>query len=249
MIRGIYTASAALRATTLHQTRLAHNLANLQTTGFKQVLTTHQAYELQRLGEYDVEKAAFVRGVGSLEHGLLVPEEIVDFSQGVLKVTDRPLDLAIEGDAFFRVQTPQGERYTRDGSFHRDGLGRLVTRDGYFVLNAQLQPISLPQGPVTVTGEGHILVGDDLVGQLGLAGFPNGEGLARENGNLYRAEGAAPGPPGNVTVHQGYLEGSNVDEDAQVLEMMRILRLYEASRKTLQIQDQALSGALSVGQV
>lgn len=249
MIRGIYTSTAALRAATIHQTRLAHNIANLQTTGFKQVLTTHQAYELQRLGEYDTEDAALLRGVGALEHGLLVPEEIVDFAQGPLQVTDRPLDLAIEGDAFFRIQTPEGERYTRDGSFHRDALGRLVTRDGHFVLGQDGQPLTLPAGQVTITDQGLIFVDGVQTGQLGLAGFPNGAGLVRENGNLYRAEGAAAGPAAGAVVQQGYLEGSNVDEEAQVLEMMRILRLYEANRKALQVQDQALNGAISVGQV
>ena len=125
MIRGIYTSASALRAATMHQTRLAHNITNLQTAGFKQVLTTHQAYEAQRLGEYNGDTAALVRSLnGGMEQGLLIPEEIIDFSQGAPEMTDRPLDMALEGDGFFRLQTEEGERYTRDGTFHRDPLGR-----------------------------------------------------------------------------------------------------------------------------
>ncbi|HRJ43860.1 MAG: flagellar basal-body rod protein FlgF [Caldilineaceae bacterium] len=249
MIRGIYTATSALRAATMHQTRLAHNITNLQTAGFKQILTTHQAYENQRMGEYNGDTAALVRALdGGLEQGLLIPEEIIDFSQGALQVTDRPLDLALEGDGFFRVQAPEGERYTRDGSFHRDGLGRLVNRDGHFVLNEGGQPLTLPPGPLSVSPDGLVQAGGALAGRLGLLTFANTDDLIRENGNLFRAE-AAGTPSVGVRVQQGYLEGSNVDENVQMLEMMRIMRLYEASQRSLQTQDRTLGQALAVGEV
>ncbi|MBX3052705.1 MAG: flagellar hook-basal body protein [Caldilineaceae bacterium] len=249
MIRGIYTATSALRAATMHQTRLAHNISNLQTAGFKQILTSRQAYETQRMGEYDGDTATLIRGLdGGLEQGLLVPEEIIDFSQGTLQITDRPLDIALEGEGFFRVQTDEGERYTRDGSFHRDGLGRLVNRDGHFVLGENGQPLVLAAGPVGVNPDGVFVAGGVAAGRLGLAAFGDNAGLIRENGNLFRAE-AAPQAATNVRVQQGYLEGSNVDENIQMLEMMRVMRLYEASQKSLQTQDMTLNQALSVGEV
>jgi flagellar basal-body rod protein FlgF len=249
MIRGIYTAASALRAATIHQGRLAHNLTNLQTTGFKQVLTARQAYELQAMGRYSGNNAQYLSTVGGLEQGLLVPEEIIDFAQGNLEMTDRPLDLAIEGNGFFRVQTPDGDRYTRDGSFHRDSEGQLVTRDGYYVLDANGDPLVLPAGAPTILRDGSVFVGNQLVGQVGLAAFADVETLVPENNNLYRGEGAQPLAPAAVSVKQGYLEGSNVDENAQILEMMRILRLYEASQRTLQIHDSTLQDTLAVGQV
>lgn len=247
MIRGIYTATSALRAATMHQTRITHNISNLQTAGFKQILTAHQAYELQALGKYRAEDAAFQRGVGATEQGLLVPEEIVDFRQGNLEQTDRPLDLAIEGPAFFRLQTPEGERYTRDGSFHRDGLGRLVNADGHFVLSADGQQLALPAGMTSVGRNGVVSVNGQLVDQIGLVAFDNLDGLARENGNRYRIDGEAAPVAANASVQQGYLETSNVDENAQILEMMRVLRLYQASQKTLQVQDGTLSQAIEIG--
>lgn len=249
MIRGIYTAASALRAATTQQGRLAHNLANIQTTGFKQTLTARQAYEARSMSQYDEYDNLRSGAMGALEQGLLIPEEIVDYSQGTLQSTNRPLDLALQGAGFFRIQTPNGERYTRDGSFHSDALGRMVTRDGYFVLNEQGQPIGLPAGELSVTPNGTIFVNAQLVDQLGIAVPVDGVELARENNNLYRGEGLQPVPPEQQNVQQGYLEGSNVDENAQVMEMMRILRLYEASQRTLQAHDRALDEAIAIGEV
>ncbi len=249
MIRGIYTAASALRAATLHQGRLSHNLANIQTTGFKQALTAREAYQLQTMGRYREGNAEYLQGLGGLEQGLMVPEKILDFSQGNLESTERLLDLSVEGDGFFRVQTPNGERLTRDGSFHRDSLGQLVTRDGYYVLGSNGQPLTIPAGTPSIARDGSIYIGNQAVGQIGLADVPDRQNLAMENNNLYQANGAQALAPNTVTIKQGYLEGSNVDETAQVLEMMRILRLYEASQRTLQLQDAALGAALSVGEI
>lgn len=249
MIRGIYTSASALRAATIHQGRLAHNLANLQTTGFKQILTTREAYQLQTMGRYSADSATYLNALGNLEQGLLVPEQIVDFTQGSFNRTDRPLDLAVEGEGFFRIRTPDGERYTRDGSFHRDSAGQLVTRDGHYVLGSNDEPITLPLGPALIAGDGSIFVGNQLVGQIGLAGFADTSTLRQENHNFYNGDGAQALAPNTVSLKQGYLESSNVDENAQVLEMMRILRLYEANQRVLQIHDSALTQTLGVGEV
>jgi flagellar basal body rod protein FlgG len=249
VIRGIYTSASALRAATIHQGRLAHNLANLQTSGFKQILTSREAYQLQTMGHYSADSTAYLNALGNLEQGLLVPEQIVDFTQGNLNRTDRPLDLAVEGEGFFRIGTPEGEQYTRDGSFHRDSAGQLVTRDGYYVLGSNGEPIILPLGSPAVAGDGSIFVGGQLAGQVGLVSFADTNELQQQNNNFYTGEGAQPLDPNTVSLKQGYLEGSNVDENAQVMEMMRILRLYEASQKALQIHDSALSQTISVGQI
>jgi flagellar basal-body rod protein FlgF len=249
MIRGIYTSASALRAATIHQGRLAHNLANLQTTGFKQILTTREAYQLQTMGRYSADSATYLNALGNLEQGLLVPEQIVDYTQGNLNRTDRPLDLAVEGEGFFRIRTPEGERYTRDGSFHRDSAGQLVTRDGNYVLGSNGEPITLPPGQASIAGDGSIFVGNQLVGQIGLVNFADTGALRQENSNLYQGDGAQALVPNIVSLKQGYLESSNVDENSQVMEMMRILRLYEASQRVLQIQDSTLNQTLSVGEV
>lgn len=250
MIRGIYTSASALRAATMHQSRLAHNLSNLETTGFKQILTTRQTYELQRVDEYGADLKNYLSNLGGMELGLLVPEEIIDLEQGSLEATERSWDFGIAGQGFFRVQTPGGERYTRDGSFHRDSLGQLVTADGHFVLNGEGQPIVLPDGEPVVTQEGLIYVGDVLVDQISLAAFDDQAELIRENDNLFRSDNPPNVlDPNGVVIRQGYLEASNVDENSQVLEMMRILRLYQASQRTLQVHDNALAELMAVGEI
>ena len=249
MIRGIYTATAALRAAAIQQNRVAHNLANLETTAFKQVLTVRQAYEAQQLGQFDEHYELRRPGVGPLENGLLVPEEIIDFSPGTMKLTDRPLDLAIWGEGFFRVQTPEGERLTRDGSFHRDSAGNLVTRDGFSLLDQDGQPITLPPGIINVGRNGALFVDGEFAAQLGIATAPNPEQLVPDDNNLFQIDESQALPPEEIHILQGYLEGSNVDESTQVVEMMRILRLYEANQKTIQTQDRLLVELLSVGEV
>jgi flagellar basal body rod protein FlgG len=248
MIRGIYTAASALRAAATHQGRLAHNLANLQTTGFKQILTPRQAYQSQRMNRFGEHYELTLASVGKLENGLLIPNEIIDLSPGELIATDRTLDLAISGEGFFRVQTPNGERYTRDGSFHRDSQGQLVTRDGYQLLNSKGQVIILPQGDLVVTQTGALSVNGEYVGQIGLANFADQNQLVAENNNLFRGIAPQQIPAEEMNIRQGYLESSNVDENSQVVEMMRILRLYKASQNTIQIQDRLLNELFTVGE-
>lgn len=249
MNRGIYTAASALRAATMHQTRLSHNIANLQTTGFKQVLTTHQAYQLNPLNEYRGDDSSLENTLGGFEQGLLVPEEIVDFSQGNLIQTERPLDFGLEGDGFFRLQTPDGERYTRDGTFHRDSQGLIVNADGFALLDSDGQPITLPPGEPSVTASGLVLSDEDIVAQIGLSAFDDPEAMIREEGNRFRVEEGSEEAPVTAQIRQGHLETSNVDENSQVLEMMRILRLYEASQRALQVQDSTLNQAIDIGNI
>lgn len=249
MIRGIYTSASALRAATLHQGRIAHNLANMQTTGFKQILTAREAYQLRTIARYSAEGSQYVNALGGLEEGLMVPEQIIDFTQGNLDATDRPWDVALEGEGFFRIGTPEGERYTRDGSFHRDSAGQLVTSTGHYVLGTNGQPLVIPAGSPAIQADGSIYVNNQLAGQIGVAVFADTDALVMENNNLFQGEGAQIPAPNMVSIRQGYLESSNVDENTQVLEMMRLLRLYEASQRTLQIQDTALNSTLAVGEV
>ncbi|MEZ4837370.1 MAG: flagellar hook-basal body protein, partial [Caldilineaceae bacterium] len=163
--------------------------------------------------------------------------------------TERPFDLAVEGNGFFRVQTPDGERYTRDGSFHRDTLGQLVTRDGFYVLGENGQPVVLPPGETSIQPNGAVFVDNQQVAQIGLADVDDPAQWVQEEFNLFSADAAAPLDPNTVSIKQGYLELSNVDENVQIVEMMRILRLYEANQRSLQVHDRALSNALSVGEV
>src|SRR5208282_5815979 len=164
----------------------AANLANAQTPGyraereyFRSVLLGPDALDSQ-LGET-------VNNFG------LLGGDRLSMVQGALGQTGNPLDLAIEGQGFFMVQTPNGVRYTRDGSFHRAPNGQLVTRAGEPVLSAAGQPIQVPPGEVTVGADGTVSLAGGAVAAVGVFTFPAGTDLTPEGANRYVApEGVRP---------------------------------------------------------
>jgi flagellar basal-body rod protein FlgF len=240
MIRGIYSAASGLLAQMARQLAISNNLANLNTPGYRQDLTSLREYpglDLFRL--YDGQAAQ----VGELGAGVATELGVVDLSQGALVDTGNPLDLAISGPAFFAVQTPEGIRYTRDGSFSRSAQGILVNALGFPVLGEGGTPIQLPDGEVTVDGDGTITAGGQQVGRLLLAEFQPGQ-LRKAGSNLFEALGAG-GTAANSAVNQGFLEMANVDVPQAVVDMMAATRSYEASLRLLQMQDEILSKSVN----
>ena len=159
MIKGFYAAVSAMLVNANKQQLLSHNIANLQTPGFKQILSSvgdfmetsvnSPAGNITRTG---------VQYVGMLGLGSMNRPEISDLTQGGLQSTGNPLDLALQGEGFFHVDTPQGDRYTRDGRFLRNADGDMVTIEGFHVLDANGQPINLPEGQTSVANDGTIWV-------------------------------------------------------------------------------------------
>ena len=157
-------------------------------------------------------------------------------SQGVITPTGNALDLAIEGQGFFAVETAAGVRYTRDGSFHRARDGRLVTAAGEPVLSSQRQPIAVPPGEVSVGTDGSISVGGGVASAVGVFTFANGTQLIPEGKNRYL-------PPLKVestltttaSVHQGALEGANEDVIQGSLDLLVMQRQAETMQRALTI--------------
>ncbi len=239
MIRGIYSAASGLLAQMARQLAISNNLANLNTPGYRQDITSLEEYpalDLFRL--FDGQPA----WVGALGTGVAAPPPMVDLAQGALVDTGRPLDLAISGPAFFAVQTPEGVRYTRDGSFSRNAQGFLVNSSGYPVLG-EGGPVQLPEGEVLVSGDGTIAVGGQQIGRLLLTEFQPGQ-VRKVGANLFEATGQGQ-PPANSAVNQGFLEMANVDLAQAVVDMMAATRSYEASLRLLQMQDEILSRSVN----
>jgi flagellar basal-body rod protein FlgF len=199
----------------------ANNIANMDTTGFK----------VESLME------STTPGAPARDLGLNKPAQFVldtglarDFTQGELKQTNSPLDVAIAGSGFFQVQTPQGVRYTRDGAFAIDNQNRLVNGQGYPVLDdggAEIRFDPLLASP-TISKEGDVSQGNQRVGRLGVVDFPTPAVLSKQGGNLYaNTSNAQPGPAANAVVHQGMLEGSNVKPILEVTNLIQISRAYE----------------------
>ncbi|NOH01735.1 MAG: flagellar hook-basal body protein [Chloroflexi bacterium] len=250
MIKGLYSAVSAMVMNAVRQQALSHNIANMQTPGFKQIFTS--------AGDFMQEQAVYVNGkagtksvyVGNLGLGTQIGLEFVDFSEGALQRTDHPLDFALQGSGFFRVETPDGERYTRDGRFLRDAENNLVTVEGFSVLDAAGQPIQLPDGEVAVASDGTISVNGEEVAQLGIGVFENPETeLEHTEGNLFT--GPADSTSEDVPrVVQGYLEMSNANPSQVMTQLVEVARSYEAAQKLVQNQDELLGKTIaSLGRI
>jgi flagellar basal-body rod protein FlgF len=243
MLKGIYAAVSAMIAGANKQALNAHNTANLNTPGFKQVFTTMQEFQQTEVFPIGINNQGISQeSIGKLGLGVMTTETRTKFSDGALKATDHPFDFAIQGDGFFRIMTSAGERYTRDGRFIRDANESLVTVDGNQVLDSTGNPIQIPDGEINVDSSGGVLINGVLTAQLGIAEFARPETqLQKNDGNLFEALEAPTQAVTNSTVHQGYLEMSNVN----VVDLLISMKTYEAAQKMVQNQDELLGRTIS----
>jgi flagellar basal-body rod protein FlgF len=260
MIKGLYAAASAMIAGMERQTVISQNIANADTPGFKTILLglndwidTPVITNSERTQSNPFLPTAFnsllpdqLRYLGDLGLGVNTSPEEIDYAQGAMQTTGEPFDVAIEGTGYFHIQTPEGDRYTRDGRFLRDAEGNLVTEEGYKVLGQDGQPIILPEGEVEIGLDGTIAVENEEVAQIGLFSFENPEtDLVRSPSNLYIATGA-PVDTGGGNIRQGTLEMSNVNISQMMAQMISIARSYEAAQKLVSVQDSLLGRAISV---
>ncbi len=257
MIRALWTAATGMVAKQTEIDVIAHNLANVNTTGFKKARAEFQ--DLMSLGFRAAGAPADNTGVvptsGQVGLGTRVAAVQRLFSQGDFQYTGNPLDLAIEGDGFFQVRLPDGTvAYTRDGTFKLDAEGRLVTSDGLL-----LEPnVTIPPGAskVTISANGivsAVLPGESAPTELGrieLARFSNPAGLEAVGRNLFVHTPASgepvtgqPGAEGMGTLAQGFLESSNVQVVEEMVRMIAAQRAYEAISKVVSTADEMMAQA------
>jgi len=241
---------------------LANNLANLNNAGFKSDgLVFREIYPpFDEDSSADASKNALLPPNDSNENVAYVTVDTVytDHSQGIFHKTDNPLDLALEGDGFFEIDTPQGIRYTRNGNFRLDTGKYIVTQDGNFVLDKNKQKIKIednsakidfgPDGTISM-GSGF---GNQPAGTLGLVKFEDARVLAKEGNGLYKIMDNAIKPltADNIKVEQGVLERSNVNSIEEMTNMITAIRGFEAYQKVIQSIDEADDQAVnSIGRV
>lgn len=251
MIKGLYSAVSAMVMNAARQQVLSHNIANAQTPGFKQVLTTVQDF-MPNQSVYSQEKPLThaVDYIGLLGLGSQLGAEYIDYGQGGLQDTGNPLDFALQGNGFFRIDTPDGERYTRDGRFLRDADNTLVTVQGFQVLDDAGQPIQLPDGEVSVASDGAISVNGTAVATLGIGVFANPDtDLQHTEGNLFTGPAASTSQDVPQVV-QGYLEAANANPSQLMTQLVEVARSYEAAQKMVQNQDELLGKSIaSLGRI
>jgi flagellar basal-body rod protein FlgF len=166
-------------------------------------------------------------------------------AQGTLTQTGGSFDLAIEGDGFFLVETPNGERLTRAGAFTPNENGDLVTPEGHRVLDAGGAPVFVPQGagPVGIAPDGTISAGGQPVGQIGLVTPLDALGMVREDGVRFRADGGYE-PVFEGRMLQGFVEESNVDPVLEITRMIEVQRAYELGQSFLDKEDERIRSAI-----
>ncbi len=245
MIRGIYTAASGMLAEITRADTIANNLANGNTTGYKKDVAISKDFAsmlIQRIND-----GKDVPTIGTLGLGSEIDEIATIHTTGPMRTTGNSLDFAIDGNGYFAVETQNGLRYTRNGSFTRNGQGELVTSEGERVMG-QNGAIRLPDGKVSVDETGQIAVDGVQAGQLQLVAFDNERELLKEGNSLFRAPNAGRQATGKV--EQGMLEQSNVNVISEMVNLISGYRAYEVNSKTVQTHDQLLDKAVNeVGKV
>jgi flagellar basal-body rod protein FlgF len=216
---------------------VANNVANVNTTGYKADSSLFEEY--LRSGAHEDNFVGTDRRVSYVQDRATFR----DFSQGASEQTKNPLDVAIDGSGFLVVQTPAGERYTRDGNLQLNNQGQLVTLSGNPVLGTSgpivFQPTDhdiniTPDGTITVL-EGNART-DAIRGKLRLASFTDAQKLLKEGSNLYSSGEGPPQPDTKSVIHQGYIEKSNVNAVAEMSRMIEVTRAYTQISTLLQQQ-------------
>ncbi len=264
MSKGIFTAVSGAIAQSQKLDTVANNLANVNTPGFKRDGQVFQEYlasyekapnavEVPRIPAsiesfYDMQGGdkSYVDAAGTF----------TDFSQGMLRATGNPLDVALEGEGFLEVLTPAGPRLTRSGSLTIDGDGELVTKQGYPVLRdgglgqdpaARVIRVS-GQGQVTISHAGEVFAGGENLGRLSVLVAGNPDALAKTGNNMFAfKDGLNPelAVSREAKVHQGFLEGSNVNVIQEMTDMIAATRVFESTQKAIQAYDSMTQKAVN----
>jgi flagellar basal-body rod protein FlgF len=235
MDSGLYAAYTGLLARTQALDTAANNLANAGTAGFRAERDYFRGV-LAGGVDQDPETASQV-GQSVNGFGVLGGNRL-DLGQGEIKATGNPLDLALEGQGFFAIQTSRGVRYTRDGAFSRSPTGVLQTAQGEPVLDDNQKPITIPTGTIYVSPDGSISVstadGSMIVGRVGAFDFTEKSALTAEGSNRFSANGAKP-IPATVSIEQGSVEGANEDAVHGTMQLVLVQRQAEMMQKALSV--------------
>lgn len=255
--KGIYTAVSGAVAHSAKLETIANNLANANTPGFKkdnQLFKEYlTSYEKQPTTLEAPKIPASIESYYPLNGG---DQSYVDtggtttsFAQGALKLTENPMDLAIEGDAFFEVSTPAGVQFTRNGHLTIDGQGIVVTKQGYPILlqGQEGQPLeertisAEDKAQITVTPQGDMFINGENRGRLSLKTVTEKDALHKQGNSLYTIRENFDNQvidATNFKIHQGAFEQSNVNVVQEMTEMINATRVFESTQKAIQAYDQ-----------
>ena len=258
MVRGWYIGSSGMNAQQNRLDAIANNLANVDTTGYKRDVSVSKAFPellIRRMGDDGVMHvpggsvdAAPI--VGKIGLGVETNEFFTIFEQGSFKQTGTPVDVALGGEGFLVIETPAGERYTRNGTFKLGKEGILETKEGYPVLGENGQ-IHLTEKFI-INEDGVIFTQNDMeyIDRLKTVRFDDERYLKKVGSSFYMAtdysgEAFSAEDEERPQFLQGYIETSNVNVVNEMVQMIEVNRAYEANQKTIQAEDTMMSNLWS----
>ncbi len=260
MFRSLWTSASGMTAQQTNLDVISNNMANVNTVAFKRMRATFQDLVYQTIRDPGAPTSPTTRSPSGFQVGLgtYIADTYGIFTQGNITQTGNNLDVAIQGEGFFKIIMPDGTiAYTRNGQFRLDRDGRIVNSDGYPIdPEISIPPDAItvgisPDGTVTVLRQGSTSV--EEVGRIELAKFVNPAGLRRIGNNLYLQTDASGDPlidnPGNQglgTLLQGYLESSNVNIVEEMVNLIIAQRAYEFNTKGITAADEMLSQAANL---
>ncbi|MBI5178051.1 MAG: flagellar basal-body rod protein FlgF [Nitrospinae bacterium] len=244
MDKGIYVTTSGSLAQERMMDIITNNLANMNTHGYKADRLLFSSYMQKSLNQpvnpptpEEIKKGFFTKG-GDETAYMMGSQTYTDFSQGALQATSSPFDIALDGDGFIAVQTPEGERYTRGGNFKVSAEGELVTSDGYPVLDEGNATINIGADNFAIQEDGSVVANaKDVLAKIKVVNFPDKGVLQKTGRGLYQTNDAALAEPSTALVKQGYLEGSNINPVVEMTRMITAMRTYEAFQKSIHSHD------------
>lgn len=241
MNSGMYSAVSANIASTQRIDITTNNLANVNTNGFKKDRMAFESALKKGANKLTPSAGSMTDAPPLIDYTIKT-----DFSQGIIRQTGNPLDISIEGDGFFVLNTPDGKRYTRQGNFHLDVNGRMLSADGY-ELQGSGGPITIKGGMVEINSKGEVYADGEQVGVIGVVDFPKPYKLKKAGSTMFAPEdkGVVEQPVAYPRVSQGTIEGSNVQPLEEMVTLIETTRMYEQCVKTIQTFDQMANRAVN----
>lgn len=236
----LYQAASAMNADARWQEIISDNLASASIPGYKK----------QDLSFSAVQAGLIPTANGAAQFSLPQVNAVTSFQQGELRRTGMPTDVAIDGSGFFAVQLPNGANgYTRDGEFHINAQGQLVTKLGYPVLSNG-GPIQLDRNnpaPLSISATGEVSQGQDSKGKMKIVEFAKPQLLQPNGGGIFLAQDSSLVPQDltQPSLRQGFLESANTSPVTEMANLISVMRSYEANQRLVQIQDDRMGRAIT----
>lgn len=265
-VKGVYSALSGAIAQSQKLDTIANNIANVNTPAFKKDQMVFQEYltsfekdpPVMQVPKVPGSLDSFYHMNGGDQSFVDVKGSFTDFTQGSLKNSGNPFDVAIDGDGFFEIATPQGIKFTRSGNFNIDGNGQLVTKQGYPVLRnaeAGVDPservirLTPGAGHLTITDSGDLIQNDQPLGRLAVVTVTDKDSLQKTGDALYSFKANATPEVQNIqnpSLKQGYLEMSNVNVVKEMTDMIQTHRVFESTQKAISAYDQMTDKLVNV---